>query len=257
MAKSNLATKEIETPGLLDESFRQMVELMPVNVMVCEREDFTIIYVNESTRNTLRKIEHVLPVSVDNLVGSSIDIFHKHPSHQRQMLSDPHNLPHKARISIGGEVLELLVTAITDEEGEYVAPMLTWSLVTEQVKAEENTARLLQMLDNMPVNVMMCDREFNINYVNKTSLQTLRPLQKLLPVPVDKINGASIDIFHKVPMRQRTILSDPSNLPHRAKISLGEETLDLQISALMDKAGGVYRADADMECDIAKCKAGR
>jgi hypothetical protein len=62
---------------LHDALFRQMVELMPVNVMICELQDFRITYVNESTRNTLRKIEHVLPVKVDALVGSSIDVFLK------------------------------------------------------------------------------------------------------------------------------------------------------------------------------------
>jgi methyl-accepting chemotaxis protein len=222
---------------LHDALFRQMVELMPVNVMICELQDFRITYVNESTRNTLRKIEHVLPVKVDALVGSSIDVFHKNPSHQRRLLSDPKNLPHKARISIGGEVLDLLVTALTDRNGKYIAPMLTWSLVTEQVKGENNTARLLQMLDNMPINVMLCDLDFNVAYVNKTSLNTLRPLQSLLPVPVDKILGSSIDVFHKVPSHQRRILADPKNLPHRAKIKLGGETLDLRVSALLDPDG--------------------
>jgi methyl-accepting chemotaxis protein len=134
-------------------------------------------------------------------------------------------------------VLDLLVTALTDRNGKYIAPMLTWSLVTEQVKGENNTARLLQMLDNMPINVMLCDLDFNVAYVNKTSLNTLRPLQSLLPVPVDKILGSSIDVFHRVPSHQRRILADPKNLPHRAKIKLGGETLDLRVSALLDPDG--------------------
>ncbi len=98
--------------------------------------------------------------------------------------------------------------------------MLTWSLVTEQVKAEAQTERLLQMLDNMPINVMMCDNDFNITYVNKTSVTTLGPLQSLLPVPANQLVGKSIDIFHKNPAHQRRLLADPKNLPHRAKIRL-------------------------------------
>ena len=118
-------------------------------------------------------------------LGQTIDIFHKNPAHQRQLLPDPKNLPHRARITIGGEILDLLVTAICDQGGRYIAPMLTWSLVTEQVKAETQTERLLQMLDNMPINVMMCDNDFNIAYVNKTSVTTLTPLQKLCcPYPL-------------------------------------------------------------------------
>jgi methyl-accepting chemotaxis protein len=214
-----------------------MVESMPVNVMLCDLSDLKITYVNESTQTTLKKIEHVLPVKVEDLVGQSIDIFHKNPAHQRRLLADPKNLPHRARITIGGEVLDLLVTAIRDQKGQYIAPMLTWSLVTEQVKAETQTERLLQMLDNMPINVMMCDKDFNITYVNKTSVTTLGPLQSLLPVPANQLVGKSIDIFHKNPAHQRRLLADPKNLPHRAKIKLGPETLDLRASALFDQNG--------------------
>jgi len=214
-----------------------MVETMPVNVMLCDLSDLKITYVNEATQTTLKKIEHVLPVKVEDLVGQSIDIFHKNPAYQRKLLADPKNLPHRARITIGGEVLDLLITAIRDAKGQYIAPMLTWSLVTEQVKAEAQTERLLQMLDNMPINVMMCDNDFNITYVNKTSVTTLGPLQSLLPVPASQLVGKSIDIFHKNPSHQRRLLADPKNLPHRAKIKLGPETLDLRVSALFNKNG--------------------
>ena len=219
------------------DSFRQMVEGMPVNVMLCELSEFRITYMNEATRRTLGSIEHVLPIKVADMIGASLDVFHKNPGHQRRMLADPKNLPHKARISLGGEHLDLLVTAITDAAGRYTAAMLTWSLVTEQVQSENHTLQLLQMLDNMPINVMMCDLDFNITYVNKTSLNTLRPLQQYLKVPVDKIVGSSIDVFHKTPQHQRGMLADPKNLPRRAKIRLGPETLDLRVSALTDKSG--------------------
>ena len=221
----------------LDDNAVQVLENIPVNVMICELKDFRITYVNESTRNILRKIEHVLPVKVDALVGQSIDIFHKNPAHQRRLLSDPKNLPHKARISVGGEVLDLTITAIMDGKGRYTGPMLTWELATEKVKLETQTARLLQMLDNMPVNIMMCDLDFNITYVNKTSVKTLGAVQQYLPVPADQIVGKSIDIFHKSPQHQRRMLADPKNLPHRAKIKLGPETLDLRVSPLFDKQG--------------------
>jgi methyl-accepting chemotaxis protein len=222
---------------LPDAAFRQMVEHMPVNVMLCELDDFRITYINDATRETMRRIEHVLPVRADQLVGTSIDVFHKHPDHQRRMLRDPKNLPHKTRIRVGGEVLDLLVTAINDAQGRYLYPMLTWSLVTEQARIEAETQKLLQMMDNMPVNVMMCDLDFNITYINKTSLNTLTSLQSVLPIPADQVLGANIDVFHKHPEHQRRLLTDPKNLPRRAKISLGDQKLDLRVSALMSPSG--------------------
>ena len=223
--------------GTKNDTRYRLLDDMPISAMVCELTDFKIIYLNESTRRNLKRIEHVLPVKVEALVGQSIDIFHKKPQHQRQLLSDPKNLPHNARITIGGEILDLTVTAIRDHRGRYVGPMLTWELATEKARLEAETERQLQMLDNMPINIMMCDVDFNITYVNKTSLTTLDTVKHLLPVAPEKILGQSFDIFHKHPQHQRRIVGDPKNLPHAAKIKLGPETLDLRVSALKDKGG--------------------
>ena len=121
--------------------------------------------------------------------------------------------------------------------------MLTWSVITDKIQAEADTARQEQMIDQMPVNVMFLDpTDFKITYMNETSRQTLQPLLSLLPCPIDNIVGSTVDIFHKNPAHQRGILSDPSNLPHSAKIKLGDETLDLRVNAISDKQGGYIGA---------------
>ncbi|MGI9384919.1 MAG: methyl-accepting chemotaxis protein [Methyloligellaceae bacterium] len=223
--------------NLKSDTFATMVEKMPVAVMTCDLKDFTINYVNEATIEGLKGIEHVLPCKADEIVGQCIDIFHKNPEHQRRMLSDPKNLPHQTHIEVGGEILDLLVSPMY-EGSKYVGPMLTWKVITESARAEAESQKQLQMLDGMPVNVMLLDKEtFEISYVNKTSIETLRPLQSLLPVPVDQLQGQCVDVFHKNPAHQRALLSDPKNLPHDAKIKLGEETLDLRVSAINDADG--------------------
>lgn len=121
-----------------------MVEHLPLNVMFADR-DLNIRYVNPASRQTLQKIEHLLPVRVEQVLASSIDIFHKNPSRQRQLLADPQNLPHRAVIELGAEKLDLNVHAIRDERGNYLGPMVTWEVVTEKLRLEqevrENTAR--------------------------------------------------------------------------------------------------------------------
>jgi len=218
--------------------YRQMIDQMPVNVMTAEMQDFQINYVNEATCKTLKTIEHLLPISVDNIVGSSIDVFHKHPEHQRSLLSDPRNLPHQATIKLGDEVLQLLVSPIYDDDGSFAFPMVTWSVITEAKAREAEVDRLFRMIDSMPINVMMADREdFTITYLNRTSLETLKSIEHLLPIKANEVKGACIDIFHKVPQKQHKLLSDPSNLPHSAVISLGDQKLELNVAAVYDSAG--------------------
>lgn len=211
-----------------------MVQGMPINVLFANK-DGIIVYANERSLTTLKTLEKLLPIAVSDLVGSSYDIFHKNPAHQRKILSNERNLPHKAVIQLGHEKLELLVSAVRDEKGEYIGPMVTWEIVTEKIKTENEVAKMQSMMDCMPINAMMSDLNYNITYLNPKSLETFKSIEKVLPVSADKILGSNIDVFHKNPSKQRKMLADPRNLPHRAKIKLGTETLDLRASAIYDK----------------------
>jgi methyl-accepting chemotaxis protein len=136
-----------------------LVENNPGNMMSAN-DDFIIRYLNPASKKTLKTIEQYLPVRVDDIVGQSIDIFHKNPAHQRKILSDPKNLPHTATINVGPEILELKINANLDPDGSYFGVMVGWGIVTKQVqnekKAKEATERekeashvLQQKVDSM------------------------------------------------------------------------------------------------------------
>ncbi|WP_246739508.1 EAL domain-containing protein [Martelella sp. HB161492] len=120
----------------------RMIDDLPVAVMTVDLDGFRINYVNETSRLLIRRIEHLLPVTADTLLGASIDVFHRHPEYQRQLLSDPARLPHSARITLGPEVLDLKVSAVTDDDGSYLGPMLRWAIVTKEVETEERIHQL-------------------------------------------------------------------------------------------------------------------
>lgn len=128
---------------------RQMVDDMPINVMTCVLEDFRIDYANKASVNTLRRIERYLPITADQLVGSSIDVFHKDPMRIRRLLADPSNLPHTARIKAGPETLDLRISAIYDDTGAYVGPMLTWALMTEDVAVATSVSQVVEAMGSM------------------------------------------------------------------------------------------------------------
>lgn len=113
--------------------FKQMVDLSPINTMLSDTEG-KLLYMNENSASTLKQLEQFLPDKVENLVGNSIDWFHKNPARQRKMIGDANNLPHKAIINVGPEKLDLLVSPIRDNSGTYIGPMVTWELVTKKIK---------------------------------------------------------------------------------------------------------------------------
>jgi methyl-accepting chemotaxis protein len=234
----NLQTAFPEVENLSLPEFRALVDLLPAAVMTCRISDFVIDYANAESVKLLRGIEQLLSVKADNIVGASIDVFHKNPSHQRNLLANPANLPHSARIALGAETLQLDILPYRTAEGSYSHAILVWSVITEKLKAEAQSRRLLQMIDNMPINVMTCDLDgFKITYANTTSINTLKRIEKHLPIKADQLIGQTIDIFHKHPPHQRKLLADPGNLPHSATIRVGEDHLRLRVSAIHDDDG--------------------
>lgn len=222
--------------NLSNSDFEKVIQGLPLNVMLCNPKTLDIVYVNQTSIDTLRPLEQYLPIKADALVGTCIDIFHANPSHQRNLLIDAKNLPHSAQITVGPEILDLLINPVFDDNKNYVYAALSWSVVTEKVKTEEATKRLNQMIDKMPINAMMCDPEtFVVTYANETCINTLRSVEQFLPIKAADLVGTCIDVFHKDPSHQRRILSDPTNLPWNAQINVGPEVLDLNISAIMDE----------------------
>ncbi|HEU0121239.1 MAG TPA: methyl-accepting chemotaxis protein [Bryobacteraceae bacterium] len=213
-----------------------MLENAPINVIMADR-DLHITYANPASIQTLERLQEYLPIKAREIVGQSVDIFHKHPAHQRGILSDAANLPHRAKIRLGPEILDLLVSPIFDENREFVGPMLTWSVITDKERLAEEAARVQSMMENSPINVIYADRDLVIRYMNPASTRQLRELQAFLPVPVDTMIGQSIDIFHRHPAHQRGILADPKNLPRHTRIQVGPESLDLHVSAITDSKG--------------------
>jgi methyl-accepting chemotaxis protein len=219
-----------------EQNFKEMLGLSPINTMMATPEG-VLTYMNKSSIDTLRTLEEYLPDKVDNLVGKSIDWFHKLPEHQRGIIKSPSNLPHRTTISVGPEKLDLLVSPIVSSSGEYLGPMVTWEVVTEKINNEIEMNRAMQMVDRSPVNTMMATPEGVLMYMNENSKSTLRGLEDYLPAKVDNLVGKSIDWFHKMPDHQKGIIKNPANLPHNAIISVGPEKLDLLVSPIVTEKG--------------------
>ena len=108
-------------------------------VMTVDR-DFIVTYVNEATRrlfsDNLEEFRKAFPsFDPSGIVGTCIDVFHRNPSHQRQLLSDPSRLPFKTQIKVGSLNIMLYVTASMDKEGNYIGNSLEWRDVTAEMNA--------------------------------------------------------------------------------------------------------------------------
>lgn len=138
-----------ETRRLADENMRIRIALdnVSTNVMIADNER-NIIYLNRSIGEMLRKAEadirQGLPhFNAANLLGSSIDNFHKNPAHQRAMLASL-NGTHRTQISIGGRTFGLIANPVMNEKGERLGAVVEWADRTAEVAVEREVASLIE-----------------------------------------------------------------------------------------------------------------
>jgi methyl-accepting chemotaxis protein len=115
------------------------------------------------------------------------------------------------------------------------APAKTKTKAPAQADMSEFYLGALEQSQN---NILLCDRNLVITYANSTAKKTLVALEpeikKVLPkFNVNTVVGTCIDDFHLDPSKQRRILSDPANMPHKADIQIGPLTLSLLVTAVM------------------------
>ncbi|MCC0806346.1 methyl-accepting chemotaxis protein [Methylobacterium sp. W2] len=112
--------------------FEAVLDALPVNVLVLDPTSANITYANRRSIETLHTLREHIPSSVDpdRMVGSSMDVFHKNPSHQRGIVSDPARLPWRTKIRLGPKTLDLHVSAVYSGNGDYLAAVLSWADMT-------------------------------------------------------------------------------------------------------------------------------
>ena len=123
---------------------RRIIEDSEAAFMMVNR-DFVVTYINQATKDLLSKHEQTFrkmwpTFDSRNIIGTCIDQFHREPSHQRNLLSDPSRLPYQTDIQVGPLTIQLNITAVHDSQGDYVGNTLEWLDVTEERKQEARNA---------------------------------------------------------------------------------------------------------------------
>ena len=109
--------------------------------------DGRIVYVNNSCLSMLREAEadirKELPnFSTGNVRGSSFDVFHKNPAHQRKLLSELRGT-YAAQVLIGGRTFRLTVNPVLGPAGERLGNSVEWLDRTLEVGVEKEMQGML------------------------------------------------------------------------------------------------------------------
>lgn len=235
----------------------ECMRVLKAHVMVADSNN-VIVGMNVSVERMLRHAEAAirkeLPAfSVDTLIGSSMDVFHRHPAHQSAILAKL-TAAHEANIRMGGREFSLVATPVF-HDGERLGTVIEWQDHTdanelkrrqaELQAAEEARARELGIittaLNFVSSNVMMADNDGKIFFANRAVVQLLKQaetdIRKQLPAfSADALIGQSFDSFHRNPAHQRNVLSRLRE-PFEADIAIGVRRFHLLATPVFGGTG--------------------
>ncbi len=251
--KTERLAREIEEQEKAAHNARisRALDVCQANVMLADT-DLNIAYVNESVQTMLRsnqaQLRTVLPnFDVDKLVGTNIDGFHANPAHQRGMLEKLKDV-YRTDINVAGFTFGLIATPVFDDEGNRVGTVVEWDDKTERLALAEKeqqvareNLRVRRALDNVATNTMIADDKFDIVYMNDAVLQMMRhaeqDLRRDLPnFDAANLMGQNIDVFHKNPQHQRSMLARLEST-YRTQIQVGGRTFALVANPIVSEEG--------------------
>jgi len=246
-----LAKQEQEAKIAADNArTKQALDVCQANVMMAD-ENLDIVYLNDSVKVMLSEAEADLKqdlpsFSVANLMGTNVDGFHKNPAHQRGMLKDLRDV-YQTRIVVGGHTFDLVATPVWEGESR-LGTVVEWNDITEQLAREkeekrisDENLRVRSALDACTANTMVADNDFNIIYANEAVTDMLgnaeSDIRKQLPnFSASEVIGSSIDIFHKNPAHQRSMVAGLDKT-YRTQIVVGGRTFALIANPISNEQG--------------------
>lgn len=117
---------------------RQALDNVSANVMIANA-DAEIIYMNGAVLGMMKTAESDIKKELphfdsNNLVGQNIDVFHKNPAHQRNLLKDLTDT-YRGKAVAGGRTFTVIANPVF-QDGERVGTVVEWDDKTAELKIE-------------------------------------------------------------------------------------------------------------------------
>lgn len=227
---------------------RAALDNATTSIMVADA-DRRVIYMNPSVLKLMQTAEddirQAIPhFSADGIMGESIDVYHKNPSHQADILERLDGI-HKTRMVMGSRSFDLTAAPVTDSEGTRLGSVVEWADITENLAREleekrigEENYRIRVALDNANTNIMVADADRNVIFTNKAINEMMTnaesDVRQTIPTFSAKaMLSGSIDNFHKSPSHQSDILAS-LNGEHPFHLKLGARSFDCVANPIID-----------------------
>ncbi|MTD32708.1 PAS domain-containing protein [Paludibacterium sp. dN 18-1] len=130
---------------------RNALDASATNMMIADA-NFRVVYANQAVTAMFQRAEQDIRQELPNfsareLLGSSIDVFHKNPAHPRQLMQSLRSV-HQATIRIGGHTFSQTMTPIFSKTGKSLGAVVEWKDRTAELEVEREVADIVQAAAN-------------------------------------------------------------------------------------------------------------
>jgi methyl-accepting chemotaxis protein len=203
------------------------LDALPAIVFVADR-DQRVVAASAKAREAVAALGY----ATGDLVGETLARVHGSPDGLAQSLTDG-SKAHEHKFKQNGKVFKATIRPLSDG-GAVTGYAVSWEDQTRRSVAETELGRVLSMLESLPTSTICADPDLTMRYVNPAGKRSLEALKAVLPFGGSEIDGHPLPKFFDRPDEVAAILVQPQNLPYRARVVRGTETIDLLVSATYD-----------------------
>jgi methyl-accepting chemotaxis protein len=253
-----LCLRFLRTGHGAEERLQQALDAVTANVMVAD-ENYNIVYMNRTGKELMADVQEDLRQSVPafdaaRLVGSSIDLFHRNPAHQRAIL-DGLTGTFSSDLKLGPRTMKLTANPIFDARRRRIGTVVEWMDRTRELQLEAEAQaragseravamenlRIRQALDATTASVMVADENHDIIYMNRTAAALMAAneadFRTTLPrFEASRLVGSNIDLFHRNVQHQRRILDNLTG-PFTSQFMIGTRTMQFIANPILGNDG--------------------
>lgn len=153
------------------------------NLMMADK-DGVITYMNpaalELMREASKTFKQLFPhFDSEKLIGQSYDVFHKDPSHQRNLLGRLTG-KHQTEIGVGDMFFRLTANPIFDDDGERLGTVIEWVDQTQEKRVENQISEALKLAVDGDVTYRL-----DTSIAKGSAVETMNSINQLLDIMND------------------------------------------------------------------------
>lgn len=146
--QSSLRERELSDKKAMAENaqLRQALEYASANVMVADQNN-NIVFVNQSASELFNSSENEIrkempDFTAADIVGRNVDIFHRNPAHQNQILNSLTG-NHNSNIIFGNYTFSIVINPILGEQGDRLGTIVEWFDKTEEIRSADHVQAMV------------------------------------------------------------------------------------------------------------------